>query len=312
MSNWTVQINNCAYIANAVYNKPHQKTFQWKMIPSLQEGNPRNKFSSRDGFYGAAYEFDNEVIIAIRGTSDFKDAWHDSYMAPYIPKDRAYGAMRKLVAEYCTANPNPHDLFKTDKNFEDLIAKQVAEMFEGLKAGGIAKNKVPPEQIKPALLLTRRVVNYCIANNKKILCFVGHSLGGAMAQYLSEQTGENTMYKRKIGAVAFNSPYMGSMEGMKPGKGGGILYVNAKLDPLSFLTREVGNVSHAFTKTSPNEYKLAYASSVEPYPGSLDYPKFSGWLLKCMGYYHGMDNLIELLVSRRVGQLNVKNFLFNT
>ena len=70
---------------------------------------------------------------------------------------------------------------------------------------------------------------------------VGHSLGGALAKAVGDH--------RAIPAIGYNSPFMGMMGGTIHQTSLLITNVNADGDPLSFMTRAIGNLSHGYDIT---------------------------------------------------------------
>lgn len=300
MDNLTIW--DCAAMANDVYKNEGNPA--WKRIMQKSAGD--------NGFFGAAYKQGDNVVIGVRGTQEAQDVLDDLFMAPNIPGDRAGAALKKLVDDYVKG----HSFAKGGGDSLGFLANWIFSRVGVQHATKKWGNQIPPTQAMIARSFSMQVYNYCKANKLRLRCFVGHSLGGALAQYLSEQTGVGGALdiQEGIPAVAFNSPNMGKIQGMSKNAGGGILIVNARLDPLSFLTREVGNESHA---ASPkHEWRNIDIGTFEPPPRYMpneqhtteEYQKFRNWLLRAMKFYHSIDNMQDYLSKEEPGHLTVSYF----
>lgn len=291
----------CALLANDVYGVKNG-------APGWQREAQLN--ASDDGFFGAAYSNGDNMIVAIRGTQEGRDVMDDANMVPVISADMAEVAMRNWVMEYCRGTP----AMSAGRNLE-FLAKLVFS-----KIGKVAKkwgNRIPPYQARLGYTFAKQAYRVCKLKNLKLRCFTGHSLGGALAQYLSEQTGDGglTEIPKKIPAVAFNAPNMGTIDGMRKGSGGGILCVNSRLDPLSLSTKLAGNESHAVNE---KYYIPVETWAMDPPPKLPDPPtpkeqgEFNSWFLKAAGRYHSMDNLYLALMSKYPGNMHLRDFFPNS
>jgi hypothetical protein len=289
-----ISIRELAWLSAQVYFDSSAPN-GWRRIASDGAGNEQG------GFYGAAYQKAGYVVVAFRGTSDRSDAWHDSFMAPNIEPAQAKGAMLGLMDAYGV--PKGHSGAMN-------AAQAMHNVFSQARFG----NVVPLYQTLPARQFVRRVREICATEKLILRCFTGHSLGGAIAQYAAENTGTGGACQIPvcIPAVAFNSPNMGSMRNMRKGNGGGIVIVNARLDPLSLATRLAGNCSHA--TSSRHEFSL----DTEPYgvkPPSLpstptqdQFVSFLSWLGAAAGHYHSITGLARFLERNDPGGMMLSGF----
>ncbi len=252
------------------------------------------------GFYGEALTNDKDaVIVAVRGTADFTDAIDDLSMAPHLDGAGAEAAMKELVAAYCTNFP-AH--YKDAAQVPVHIAKRI---FHAKSSNFMAPwaNRVPEDQARFARVLALRAYQFCQEKRYKLLCFAGHSLGGAMSQYLSEQTGPGGVLNipKKIPAISFNGPNMGTISGMRPGHGD-ILCVNSTLDPLSLATKLAGNRDHS-TKgyIMVNTLRPTPPPQVSNPPENAEIGQFTTWFLGACRRYHGMVELCNALMNEDPG-----------
>lgn len=296
-------ILTCAMLAQHVYsNLPTIGDWERKAMVDDQQ----------EGFYGAGFFNTHDkdgVIVAVRGTNSQQDGIDDLSMVPGISGNKADHAMRKLIVEYCKGSP-AHAVIQHAND-----AAGITSLIFDVKGSSRMKdwgNRIPEAQAKHACSLAQRVYRFCQENNVKIKCFTGHSLGGALAQYLSEQTGGGaTQIPEKIPAVAFNSPNMGTIAGMRKGNGGGILCVNSRLDPLSLATQLAGNESHA---KNEDYYILVNTLAATPAPkvsNPLTYQEranFFKWLGDAALCYHGMSNLYTALCTKYPGSKLLSSF----
>lgn len=264
-----------------------------------------NHTFSDDGFYGASYRETGtaNVIVAVRGTQESQDAKDDAYMAPIITGTRAEHAMMKMVTRYLRGRRSPGALNNMPQLAQKIMGARVAR-----KTAENHGNQIPPVQAATGIRFMNNVLETCKKEKLDIQAITGHSLGGGLTQYLSEQTGTGGLIRNSppIPGVAFNSPFMGSMKGMHYKSGGGILIVNCSLDPLSFLTQHVGNSSHATLGTvvlEPVPYAKP-APELPPKPTIPEFKKFVAWLLPAMKHYHSMDEMVKL-VRKQLGDATI-------
>ena len=261
------------------------------------------------GFYGEALTNGRDgVIVVIRGTADGTDAIDDMSMIPHISASHAEHAIQKLIIEYCKGYPR-HYASKGGTYVVSLV-KAIFEIKNNTSMASWA-NKIPEDQTKFALVLAQRAYAYCQQNRQKLLCFTGHSLGGALAQFLSEQTGPGGTAKIPVPVpcIAFNSPCMGTISGMRKGFGGRILSVNARLDPLSLATNLAGNATHSGEKDYVLVETLAAPAppQISDPPGMLEKKDFAKWIGVAAKCYHSMDNLTMALMKQHPGKLLVSS-----
>ncbi|MCB1023551.1 MAG: hypothetical protein KDB79_04120 [Acidobacteria bacterium] len=293
-----ISIKECAVIANDVYFNYNKIASTWTRF--------HQKTGGDDGFFGAAYSRGSDVVVGIRGTQEGQDILDDMGMAPNLNGEIAGAAMKKMILDYVAGYPDS----KTGAETFGFIAKWIFSKKAVRHATSNWGNQVPENQALLGRSFLMQVNNYCLSNRKRLRCIVGHSLGGAISQYLSEQTGYGglTGIKSRIPAVAFNSPNMGTLSGMHKGSGA-ILIINARLDPLSYLTREVGNVSHAMDKAheisnvdvgKPKDPPPPVIPNVSIEESNLK--AFKNWLPGALLHYHSMDSMQAALSTGDLGK----------
>lgn len=292
-----VTLWDCAAVANAAY-KDKGSVAGWTQIQHRGLGD------SAGGFFGSAYRRDYDILIALRGTSDTQDIIDDASMVPFKTAAEAKIFGTKFVQEYTKKNQKEAEVVA--HALEIAFKYKIIERAKWLLFSE-RLNQLPPSQATELDKFLYELVNKNLGYNFRIRAFVGHSLGGALAQAASENysfgrftldtlTGSRMVDKRiAIPAVAFNSPYMGTISGMQRDHGPGILCVNAALDPLSVATRVAGNESHAKfievvqTPGIPNSVPPAH------YHGEIG--PFKYWFLKQLGHFHGMSLLHEAMTN---------------
>ncbi|MEZ5345340.1 MAG: hypothetical protein R2681_07275 [Pyrinomonadaceae bacterium] len=298
-----ITIAECATIANDVYFDYNKLATTWQRF--------HQKTGGDNGFFGAAYQRGKDVVVGVRGTQEAQDVIDDMSMAPNITGETAGAAMKKMISEYVAGYPQSSQGAET----MGFLAKWVFSKKAVRHAISNWGNQVPESQALLARSLLIQTYSYCLSNGLKLRCITGHSLGGAISQYLSEQTGYGglTKIKSRIPAVAFNSPNMGTLSGMNKGSGA-ILIINARLDPLSYLTREVGNVSHAMDRN--HEISNVDVGSPGPPPpvyanvsvAESNLKAFKDWLLPALKHYHSMDSMEKALSGNDLGRKNLGSF----
>ena len=223
-------IHDCAILAQDVYDRTgnaQAMDARWVRRDPQNWGN---------GFAGGTYSKGADVVISLRGTEtdDSRDLISDAMMVPLARPGAARATLDHLLHNYHVSGPN-------------LLASAVPPLVEALMQNGTMRdlirtsaNQVPGEQVQRAL-------QYFDRCSPRPTMVTGHSLGGALAQVVSQQ--------RNVPCVAFNSPHMGDLgasagadggrvEGMIPMTSQTLLQVNANLDPLSVATAAVGNLTH--------------------------------------------------------------------
>jgi alpha-beta hydrolase superfamily lysophospholipase len=159
-------------------------------------------------------------------------------------------------------------------------------------------NQVPTTQLSQALAYFDRCPR---APN-----FVtGHSLGGALAQLVSQQRG--------VPAIAFNSPFMGDLSGVVLTSSQLIVQINARGDPLSLATAAAGNLPHGRVITldtapfhpgprladAPPWWVAAVSPAAAAFIVERDQFQYHRELLSYLGeamlHYHSMENLMKTI-----------------
>lgn len=178
---------------------------------------------ANSGFAAVRYWKNGVAVIAYRGTSDPTDAVADANMTPLLREGVANHALEKLLQAYGVGDR------RTSVRIATEFSAGVLESSLTQKAVGKWGNRVPAGQ-------TREALSFYDATFPKPVMVVGHSLGGALAKTV----GDN----RKVVSVGFNSPYMGGMQGVFQHSSMLETSIDTVGDPLSLLTREVGNLPH--------------------------------------------------------------------
>jgi hypothetical protein len=304
-------ILDCASMAKYVYTSTGYAEFGWREVTELSRGVRDPSWKGGQGFYGTAYIRDGNLVVAYRGTSDSQDVADDALMAPVRTPEQARVFGQQFMTRYLKRSGWTPEI--VGKIFGLLYSRRGVNA--ALKAYA---NSIPEVQGAFAVAVATHAGTYARENGLRLRCVVGHSLGGALAQYVSEQTGRGgKTHLDPLPGVSFNAPCMGSIKNMRPGAGGGLVVIHADFDPLSLSTGMAGNASHSNGK---NEYSL----SVTPYdkdppadlipnvstPADLGrYIKpFSEWMGGALLYYHTMDTLFSHLQSHDPGKKPLSDF----
>ncbi len=240
------------------------------------------------GFAGGAYRKQGETVVAFRGTDDGQDMVSNAMMVPLLEPGAARNGLRAMAEE-----------LEVD---DDLVMSRVLpSMAEDIMSRRSVRNRIArsanrvPEQLDEALA-------YLDRQSPTPSWVTGHSLGGALAQLVGEARG--------VPAVAFNSPNLGFIGGATPVTSTGILLFNARLDPLSLVTREVGNPAHGRVESvevarfrrppSRTRREFRWRDILTPIPvrvaqrvrsESEHYAALISYLLEAMFHYHGIGTL---------------------
>lgn len=212
-------IQDCAALSLDVYDRGGNSTAASAGWTRIDGQNWRN------GFAAGQYQQGSDLVVAFRGTDtdDASDLLGDAMMVPILTTGAAQHAVQSIFREAGVHDPN----------MITLLAPRLAEAFLNIPAIRlairVAANRVPETQLQDALAYFDR----CSPRPRFVS---GHSLGGALAQLVS--------HERSVPAVAFNSPYMGTLRGATQASSQVILMVNAWGDPLSVATRAAGNLPH--------------------------------------------------------------------
>jgi hypothetical protein len=302
-----VTIFDCAALSANVY-QPGTSTgapVGWEPVTRLSAGN------GTTGFYGLGYRRFDDLIIAIRGTSDADDAVHDLRMIPVgVTPDMARSVMNTLICEW----ENRRNLSAGNTAFSGLAMFAFSRRGTAPAVAAFA-NQVPNEQANPARTLAITANGYAFQHRLRLRAFVGHSMGGGIAQYLAEQTGPGGEVPIPITpAVSFNGPYMGNLKGMRKGKGGGVLICNTKLDPLSRVTDLVGNACHAsegckFDLSPPAmAERPPYDDGKQKAPNDPYLRAYRDWFAKAAIHYHSITKLAAYLAENDPGGRRLSDF----
>lgn len=235
------------------------------------------------GFGAALYKKGDITVVAYVGTNDAADGVVDAFMLPQLRLGAGVEALRKLFKRYCV----------TDLSVRAAMAV-LGLVIESYSSSGVARvffNSVPPQQTRQALAFYKK---------HKADYVVGHSLGGALAKVVSQEC--------SVPCIAFNSPCMGQMRGFTPQATDLITSVNAHLDPLSFLTREVGNQSHGRViekrvfkgKREPKNRWLSFFAYVNPAAAAAEDIAELRYVLDTALHYHGIVTLRKFLQAEKI------------
>ena len=209
-----------AAMSEDVYKNRGGMSFSWKS----------ERKRGKHGFAAATYTWNSATnqlkrssqkkpirIVAFRGTDDDDDLIEDLFMAPSLNPQTVVKAVARLMKMYNMKSPAPAIIGNVLKALQKrgLVPKQ-------------AFNTIPPMQSKQALA-------YFDAANSSIAVdyVVGHSLGGALAKIVA--------LKKGVKCYAFNAPQIRGLSGVgNQSARGRIENVNAKLDPVSTITKFLG------------------------------------------------------------------------
>jgi hypothetical protein len=210
-----------------------------------------------------------------------------------------------------------------DAFIEKLAAGIFSKIFSS--PGNMAINewadRIPQGHSERAASLVIHAYMYTQAHkdrNIHLRAVTGHSLGGALAQWVCEQTGPGGRINIKQGndssmslpGLSFNGPFMGDLQGMRLGAGGELVCVNNIRDPLSKLTKLAGAKDHATHKSVEIDAGLFKAPPPSPYENNwttlysdvksnfTTYKDVAfAWYGAAALYYHGIDTLVAYLES---------------
>lgn len=208
---------DCAILSEDVYNRQSNEvanSFLWERIDSQNWGG---------GFAAGLYVKGNATVVAFRGTDsdDLNDWWADAQMLPLSDTSRTMQIPHSLLQEY-----------RVDDAVLDVGGLVLGRFLASDWSRNVINNycnRIPARQ-------SRQAVEYFRSASPKPELVVGHSLGGALAKIVS--------YQMNVKAVAFNSPFMGALEGIEQSSTPDITNINAMGDPLSTATAAAGNNSH--------------------------------------------------------------------
>lgn len=212
----SLSVSEAAYLADDVYHAGrHCGTVGWKRIHGHDTGG---------GFAAARFRKGDLYAVAFRGTDDFHDwLFANLFMAPQLDSRRVERVLKILLSLYGIRDRNLDLIVRVI-----ILAMNHPNAVFGSRVVGLFTNRVPPWQ-------TDQAIQYFDATPGPVVGVTGHSLGGALAKAISSQ--------RSVPSVAFNSPFMGTMKGTGQKFSPLIRNVFTPLDPLTIITRELGNQS---------------------------------------------------------------------
>ncbi|MDQ8160521.1 MAG: hypothetical protein P3B76_12905 [Gemmatimonadota bacterium] len=252
----------------------------------------RDPMNWREGFAAGTYSRLGETVIAFRGTEDTQDIIDDLLMVPIARPGAARDAVESLLRIYGVSMGPVLDFMAPRITEAVLQTEAVRDQVRR------RLNRVPTEQVRAAL-------RYFDACSPRPVAVCGHSLGGALAQVVSQQRG--------VTAVSFNGPFMGDIGGAAPMSSGDLIYVNAIGDPLSFMTGAMGHVPHgqlhtvrlpAFRRppvrqdSAPTWLRVvspALAIGADCADSARQYAETLRYLGETMLYHHSIDSLVPAL-----------------
>ena len=206
---------DCAFLSDDVYNSHGNLALQkgWRRLDNQRWG---------DGFAAGVYEKEEQRVIAFRGTDDSSDVVADVRMMPDASARDIESVTPALLHQYGLND-------RVELMVGSVLLSYLLTSPSISEAASIYANQAPPVQ-------TRQAEAYMREHGEGVSYVTGHSLGGALAKIIS--------LRKNLDCVAFNSPYMGNLRGVAPVSSSSIRSINAKSDPLSFSTRQVGNLPH--------------------------------------------------------------------
>lgn len=207
---------DCAVLSEDVYNRENNQlanSHDWQRLDAQ---------NWQGGFAAGTYERRGQRVIAFRGTDDVDDALSDARMIPNASPERVASVTPMVLSEYGLSD-------RTELQVGAVLLSHLLTRPSMRSVIALFANQTPPEQ-------TRQALDYVRRQTSSPVFFTGHSLGGALAKVLSLRLG--------INCVAFNSPFMGDLRGVAPMSSELITSINARSDPLSLATRQVGNLAH--------------------------------------------------------------------
>lgn len=252
---------DCAVLSEDVYNRTNNdlaRAHGWERLDGQNWS---------DGFAAGLYEKNNQRIVAFRGTDDAADVISDARMVPNASARQITSVTPTVLNEYGLNDRT--ELVVGAKLLSQILTNQNTRTAINLFA-----NQTPPEQ-------TRLAAEYLRNLNPRPFYITGHSLGGALAKTLS--------LRDDINCVAFNSPFMGDLQGVTPISSNLLTSINAKSDPLSLATRQVGNLSHGrdiSVDTPRYPVRPPRVPEVDDYRRPVSCPRASGsWWTSEQGVY---------------------------
>ncbi len=205
----------CACLAEDVYHLEHNRLASevgWTRVDAQNWPN---------GFAAGTYRKNNATVVSFRGTDDTEDILADLRMIP-ISDINLTGELPQVVL-------HSYGVDAQEMQMAGYFVGKIATSSAVRRRIRVHANQVPREQVQ-------RAMSYFLSISSRLDLVVGHSLGGSLAKIVS--------LEHNVKAIAFNSPFIGDLQGVRPITSVHIASVNALLDPLSMATRYTGNLTH--------------------------------------------------------------------
>jgi hypothetical protein len=190
-------IYDCAALSENCY-KP-SNVGGWTLISRLSDIKDQST-----GFAASLYVRGKDAVLAYRGTSNMpEDLITDLRMVP----SREGSALERLLTVMAAVWAGRIDTPMTD------VSQALASGYNFFEIKSVVEkhaNSAPKEQGGAAMRRLQGCLAYAADNGLKLRCVTGHSLGGALAQFASEQTGSGE-FPQAIPGVSFNGPFMGDL-----------------------------------------------------------------------------------------------------
>lgn len=243
-----VTIKDCAVMAESVYGFNLCNEVGWTEAHSHH---------GTHGFAAATYEKNGHFVVAFRGTDEDIDWVENVRMVPVASEENVRRVIPGLLEAYGLGD-------REELTVMNSIVSQLVSYARAQALIGDEANQVPPHQ-------TPQAEAYLARLGSTPVVVTGHSLGGALAKVVA--------LRHALIGVAFNSPFMGNLEGVPPVSSPQIFNINAVGDPLSSATRSVGNLPTG--REFQVQVRQCVASpprepSVEPYLNPLSCPRGTG------------------------------------
>jgi hypothetical protein len=252
-----------------------------------------------EGFSAGIYQRGSDTILAYRGTDDMDDVLSDMAM---VPDASAVTIGQTIAGVLQRFNVEGHGWLPE-------VVEAICRTDVVRRSIRTYANQVPTEQRRQALA-------YFNGSSVPINYVTGHSLGGGLAQMIG--------LERHVPAIGFNSPNIGGLRRGVPMSSTQVLQVNARLDPVSSATRDIGNLAHGRVveidlppldrgpPRLPQRRSIGWWALVAPVIEAVQRTREAAdwleywddlrtYLVASMLHYHGMGNLRRRLRSHAAG-----------